>query len=66
MPESSKKPWYSKSNIFGSLQIAAGITGILIGSDFIQQWPEVISGAIAVSGGITIALRFLTSVPVEW
>ena len=62
----SKKPWYSKSNIFGTLQVAAGIAGVLIGSEFISQWPGVVSGAVAVSGGITIALRFLTTVPVEW
>ena len=66
MPTSSKKVWYSKSNIFGTLQVAAGIAGVLVGSDFIQQWPGVVSGAIAVSGAITIGLRFLTTMPLEW
>lgn len=66
MAEKSKKPWYSKSNIFGVLQVAAGVSGLLIGSEFIQQWPGFVAGAVTVSGGITIALRFLTTVPVEW
>ncbi len=66
MPASAKKVWYSKSNLFGALQVAAGVAGVLVGSDFIQQWPGVVSGAIAVSGAITIGLRFLTTMPIEW
>lgn len=66
MADKPKKAWYSKSNIFGVLQVTAGIAGLLVGSEFIQQWPEFVAGAVTVSGGITIALRFLTTVPVEW
>jgi uncharacterized membrane protein YkgB len=61
-----KKVWYSKSNLFGALQVAAGVAGVLVGSDFIQQWPGVVGTAIAVSGAITIGLRFLTTMPLEW
>ena len=66
MPTNTKKVWYSKSNLFGALQVAAGVAGVLVGSDFIQQWPGVVSTAIAVSGAITIGLRFLTTMPIEW
>jgi uncharacterized membrane protein YkgB len=66
VPQNAKKVWYSKSNIFGALQVTAGIAGVLVGSEFIQQWPGLVAGAITVSGGITIALRFLTTMPVEW
>ncbi len=66
MPANVKKVWYSKSNLFGALQVAAGVAGVLVGSDFIQQWPGVVSTAIAVSGAITIGLRFLTTMPIEW
>lgn len=61
-----KKAWYSKSNIFGVLQVAAGITGVLVGSEFIQQYPTAISIAVSVSGVVTIGLRLITTVPVEW
>ena len=66
MSDKPKKVWYSKSNIFGVLQVAAGITGVLIGSEFVQQYPTAISVAVAISGTITIGLRLITSVPVEW
>jgi hypothetical protein len=66
VPANVKKVWYSKSNLFGALQVAAGVAGVLVGSDFIQQWPGVVSTAIAVSGAITIGLRFLTTMPIEW
>jgi filamentous hemagglutinin family protein len=41
-------------------------TGVLIGSEFVQQYPTAISAAVAISGTITIGLRLITSVPVEW
>ena len=61
-----KKVWYSKTSIFGILQLAAGTLALFAGSDLIQQHPQAVAAIAAASGVITIALRFLTTVPVEW
>ena len=66
MPEQKKKAWYSKTNIFGALQLAAGTLALFAGSDLIQQFPRAVAAIAAASGVVTIALRFVTSVPVEW
>ena len=62
----SKKAWWSKSNLFGVLQIATSVVAVFAGSELIQQYPKAVASIGIVSGGITILLRFLTSVPVEW
>lgn len=67
MPDQkTKKAWYSKTNLLGALQIAAGMIGVLAGSDLIQQYPRAVAAVAVVSGAVTIVLRTITSVPVEW
>ena len=66
MPEPSKKAWWSKTNIFGVLQLTAGTLALFAGSDLIQQYPKAVSIIAAASGVVTIGLRLITTVPVEW
>ena len=66
MPQNAKKLWYSKTSIFGVLQLAAGTLALFSGSDLIQQHPQAVAAVAAASGVITIGLRFITSLPVEW
>jgi len=66
MAEKTKKVWYSKTGLFGALQLAAGTLALFAGSDLIQQHPQAVAIIATASGAVTIALRLLTSVPVEW
>ena len=66
MPNSPKKVWYSKTNIFGALQLAAGTLALFAGSELIQQYPKAVAVIAAASGVVTIGLRLVTSLPVEW
>jgi hypothetical protein len=66
VPTNAKKLWYSKTNIFGALQLLAGTLALFAGSDLIQQHPQAVAAIAAASGVITIGLRFITSLPVEW
>ena len=66
MPTNAKKLWYSKTSIFGALQLAAGTLALFGGSDLIQQHPQAVAAIAAASGVITIGLRLITSIPVEW
>ena len=61
-----KKPWYSKTNLLGAIQLAAGTITLFAGSELIQQYPAVVSGLAVASGATVILLRFMTSVPIEW
>ena len=61
-----KKVWYSKTSIFGALQLAAGTLALFAGSDLIQQHPQAVAAIAAASGAITIGLRLITSLPIEW
>jgi len=64
--EKAKKVWYSKTSIFGMLQLAAGTLALFAGSDLIQQYPKAVAAIAAASGVVTIGLRLITSIPVEW
>ena len=66
MADKPKKVWYSKTNLFGALQLAASTLALFAGSDLIRQHPETIALVGAISGVVTIGLRLITSVPVEW
>lgn len=66
MAAKSKKVWYSKTSIFGALQLAAGTLTLFAGSDLIQEYPQAVAAIAAASGVITIGLRLITSIPVEW
>lgn len=61
-----KKVWWSKTAILGALQLAAGTLTLWGGSELISQYPNAVAGIAMATGGITIALRLITSVPVEW
>lgn len=64
--EPAKKAWWSKTNLLGSLQIAVGFAGLLAGSTLIQQYPKAVAALTVASGILTIVLRSVTSVPIEW
>ena len=66
MADNPKKVWYSKTGIFGTLQLAAGTLALFAGSDLIQQHPRAVAIIAAASGVVTIGLRLITSIPVEW
>jgi hypothetical protein len=66
VPQNAKKLWYSKTSIFGVLQLLAGTLALFAGSDLIQQHPQAVAAIAAASGVVTIGLRFITSLPVEW
>ena len=66
MSGNAKKVWYSKTNVFGALQLAAGTLALFAGSDLIQQHPKAVAIIAATSGVVTIGLRFVTSLPIEW
>jgi hypothetical protein len=66
VPQNAKKLWYSKTSIFGALQLAAGTLALFAGSDLIQQYPQAVAAIAAASGVVTIGLRLITSLPIEW
>jgi len=66
MPEPAKSAWWSKTNLLGSLQIAVGVIGVLGGSSLIQAYPRAVAGLAVVSGVVTLVLRSVTSLPIEW
>lgn len=66
MGDQPKKLWYSKTAILGALQLAAGTLALFGGSELIAQYPKAVAGIAVATGAITIALRFVTSIPVEW
>ncbi len=66
MGDQPKKVWYSKTAILGALQLAAGTLAMFGGSELIAQNPRAVAVITAVSGAVTIALRLVTSLPVEW
>lgn len=55
----------SKTLIVGWITFAAGLLSFLTGSDFIQQYPELTSALVAVSGVVTMVLRWVTTLPLE-
>jgi len=66
MAEKPKKVWYSKTAILGALQLAAGMLALFGGSELIAQHPQSVAIIATATGAITIALRLVTSLPVEW
>lgn len=55
----------SKSLIVGWVTFVAGLLSFLVGSDFIQQYPELVSALATVSGVVTMVLRYVTRLPLE-
>ena len=66
MPAKTKSAWYSKTNLLGLVQILTGVAGVLAGSELIQQYPKAVSSIAVATGVLTIVLRTLTTLPVEW
>ena len=61
-----KNPVFSKTIIFGLLQLVIGFCALLEGNDWIKQHPQAVAVAGIVSGFAVMILRFLTSVPLQW
>lgn len=55
----------SKTIWVGVLTTVASTLGFLQGQEFIAQYPHVVAGLGAAVGLITIALRFITTVPIK-
>lgn len=55
---------FSKTFWFGMLNVLAGITGVLLGSDLIQNYPQVVSFLVIANGAAQILLRAVTKKPV--
>jgi len=47
------------------LVLAAGVAGYLGGHEVIADYPQVVAILGAVVGGINIALRFITTEPIQ-
>ena len=47
------------------LVLAAGVAGYLGGHEIIADYPQVVAILGAVVGGINIALRFITTEPIQ-
>lgn len=62
----TKKAWMSKTNLLGVLQLIFGMLSMCAEDPFVSQYPHVVSGLVAVSGVLTIVLRFLTTTKIEW
>ena len=60
-----KNWWLSKTNWFGILTFLISVVGFIAGTDFIKQYPEVVSIIGAVVGILTVILRYLTTGPVS-
>lgn len=61
-----KNPVFSKTIVFGLLQLVIGFCALLEGNDWIKQHPQAVAVAGIVSGFAVMILRFLTSVPLQW
>lgn len=58
------KPWYlSKTILVNSLTAAVAILTTLSGSELISANPKLAAGIVAMIGGVNIALRIITSLP---
>ena len=60
-----KNWWLSKTNWLGMLTFLISIVGFAAGTDFIKEYPEVVSVMGAIVGGLTVLLRYLTTGPVS-
>ena len=58
-----KNPITSKTFWSGLIITLISVFGVLEGSEFIAQYPQVVAGIGVAIGVLTIALRFLTGEP---
>ena len=60
------KKWHeSRTVIVALLTIAAGVLGVLLGSDLIAQNPELVAALTSVLGVVNLVLRLLTDRGIE-
>ena len=60
-----KSLFKSKTFWFNFASLALGVVGAIAGSDFIQDYPQVIAIAASVQGLLNIILRLVTKEPVK-
>lgn len=61
----AKKLTSSKTFWVNLLVLAAGTVGFVAGHEVIADYPQVVSILVAVQGAVNIALRLITSTPIE-
>jgi len=60
------KPWYkSKTILVSVLTLAAGLLGVVAGSDLIAQNPQAVAWATSALGAVNFTLRWVTSDAIE-
>lgn len=61
------KNWFrSKTNWLGILQLMSGIFLLLIDNELVKQYPKAVSVFITLNGVVTMALRTITTLPIQW
>ena len=59
-----KKWWQSKTVIVNVLTAAAAVLTTLQGSAIIAEYPKATAAVVAALGGVNVALRFVTVLPI--
>jgi hypothetical protein len=62
----SKNPFRSKTVWLGVLQAISGLLLLLIDNDLIKDYPRAVSAFVLANGVVTMALRMITTLPIQW
>ena len=66
MAAKTKSWWQSKTIWINSITAATATLTVLAGQQIVTDHPAIAAGLVAALGGLNIALRIITSLPVEW
>ena len=61
----AKRWWESKTIWANALTTAVGVIGVVMGSDWIAEYPQVASILVMVVGVLNVVLRTITDKPVK-
>ena len=65
MTASSKPPIRSKTVWLGVMMTVASVLGLLAGEQWIQDYPQVVSGLGLTAGILTVVIRQYTTGPLD-
>ena len=61
----SKSLFTSKSVWVGLITLTIGVANLFAGSELIAMYPQIVAGAVSLSGALAIVLRLLTTQPIK-
>jgi hypothetical protein len=65
MSQLTKSLFASKTAWVGLITLVVGVANLFSGSEFIAAYPQVVAGAVALSGALGVVLRMLTTTPIK-